>query len=74
MLSLLKHGANPNCVEPRKKASLLQWASVKGCLDIVELLIKYEVDVNKRDTNGDTPLMSACRNGHLDVVELLLEK
>lgn len=74
MTTLLEHGANPNCVEPRKRASLLQWASDKGCLDIADLLIKYKADVNKRDSNGDTPLMAACRNGHLEVVELLLEK
>lgn len=74
MLSLLEHGANPNCVEPRRKAPLLKWASDKGCLDIVDLLIKYKADVNKPDANGDTPLMAACRGGHLDVVELLLEK
>ena len=74
MLTLLEHGASPNCVEPVKKAPLLQWASDKGCLDIVDLLVKYKADVNKRDGDGDTPLMAACRKGHMEVVEFLLEK
>lgn len=74
MVNLLEHGANPNCVEPRESASLLQWASEKGCLDIVDLLVKYKADVNQRDSGGNTPLIAACRNGHLDVVELLLER
>lgn len=74
MVSLLEHGANPNCVEPGKKSSLLQWASEKGCLDMVDLLIKYKADVNKKDADGTTPLMAACRNGQFEVVELLLEK
>ena len=51
---------------------MLQWASGKGCLDMVDLLVKYKADVNKRDGNGATPLMAACREGHLEVVELLL--
>ena len=74
MMTLLEHGANPNCEEPCEQASLLQWASSRGCLDIVDLLIKYKADVNKRDCLGNTPLMDACKNGHYDVVELLLEK
>lgn len=74
MVKLLEHGANPNIEEPREKASLLQWACEKGCLDIADLLIKYKADVNKRDSGGNTPLMAACKNGHFEVVELLLEK
>lgn len=74
MIHLLEHGANPNCEEPREKASLLQRACEKGCLDIVDLLLKYKAKVNKRDSNGCTPLMAACKNGHFDVVEMLLEK
>lgn len=74
MMSLLEHGANPDCEEPCDKVSLLQWACEKGCEDMIDLLIKYKADVNKRDCFGNTPLMVACRNGHLDVVEMLLEK
>jgi ankyrin repeat protein len=74
MTSLLEHGANPNTEEPCDNASLLQLASEKGCYDIVDLLIKYKADVNQRDCFGNTPLMVACRNGNLDVVELLLER
>ena len=74
MLSLLEHGASPDCVEPTKRASLLQWACQKGCHDVADLLLKYKADANRRDNSGDTPLMAACRGGHLDVVELLLER
>ena len=74
MSSLLAHGANPNCEEPCERASVLLWASEKGCTDIMDLLIKYKADVNKRDDLGNTPLMAACKNGHFEAVELLLEK
>lgn len=74
MVTLLEHGANPNCVEPVNKASILHWACEKGCLDVVDLLIKYKADVNQQDNCGTTPLMEACKNGHLDIVEFLIQK
>ncbi len=74
MVTLLEHGANPDTVEPMEKACLLQWACEKGVLDMADVLIKYKADVNKKDINGNSPLMVACRNGHLDIVQLLLER
>ena len=73
-MTLLEHGANPNMVEPREKSCLLQWASGKGALDVVDLLIKYKADVNLSDASGNNSLIVACKNGHLDVVELLLQR
>lgn len=71
---MLEHGANPDTIEPKENACLLQWACEKGALEVVDLLIKYKADVNLRDSNGNTSLIAACKNGHLDVVELLLER
>ncbi|CAJ1099351.1 E3 ubiquitin-protein ligase MIB2 isoform X10 [Octopus vulgaris] len=34
--------------------------------------IIYEIEVNPRDVNGQTPLHFACSSGHLHIVELLL--
>ena len=53
---------------------LLHLASERGCTDFVRLLIEHKANVNQRDTSGNLPLSVACRNGHLDVVELLLER
>ncbi len=74
MIQLLEHGANPNKTEPVQKASVLHWACAKGCLDMVDLLVKYKSDVSKRDSAGITPIMMACKNGHFDVVEFLLQQ
>lgn len=70
----MEHGASPDGVEPLSKASVLHWACERGCTEIVELLLKYNADVNLQTSHGNTPLMAACKNGHLDIVELLLRK
>jgi ankyrin repeat protein len=38
----------------------------------VELLIYYDVDINKANNNGFTPFYIACSNGRLEIVELLM--
>ena len=74
MVRLLERGANPNGVESVDGASVLHRACRQGCLDVVELLLQYSIEVNQEDSSGNTPLMEACKNGHKDIVELLLRK
>jgi len=74
MVQLLEHGANPNKPEPAQRASVLQWACSRGCMDMVDLLIKYKSDVNQKDSSGNTPLMVACKNGHLEIAEYLIQQ
>lgn len=48
--------------------------------EIIELLTKgkklggFEAKVNIMNYNGQTPLFSACREGHLPVIKYLVEK
>lgn len=51
--------------------SPLMMASLKGYLDIAKRLIEKDADVNKP---GWAPLHYAATNGHLKVMELLLEE
>lgn len=51
--------------------SPLMMASLKGYLDIAKRLIEKDADVNKP---GWTPLHYAATNGHLKIMELLLEE
>jgi len=41
-------------------------------LEAADELIKKGADVNKSNRDGETPLMSAAKNGHMAVVELLI--
>ena len=40
----------------------------------MKLLIKWNADVNHRTKNGNTPLMKAAINGHVECVKILLNK
>jgi serine/threonine-protein phosphatase 6 regulatory ankyrin repeat subunit B len=42
--------------------------------DIVEILIKHNVDINQRGgLFHETPIYSACGYGHTDIVQILLD-
>jgi ankyrin repeat protein len=47
-----------------------------GYKDIVEILIKHNVDINQRGSGlyDKTPIYYACLNGHTDIVQILLDK
>lgn len=74
MVCLLDHGADPTATEPVNRAPVLHLACERGCSDMVDLLLDYNVDVNQADCRGNTALWQACRNGHVDIVLKLLER
>ncbi|KAI1145113.1 ankyrin repeat-containing domain protein [Nemania diffusa] len=53
----------------------LRLASEGGCLAVVKKLLEYGVDTDCRDSSvNQTPLHKASKQGHEDVVQLLLQK
>ena len=55
---------------------LISWCRHRKLPEIVYLLSKGNsyVDINKIcDSNGNTPLIVACQNGHLNVVKMLVD-
>lgn len=53
--------------------SLLHVAAVSGNLEAVQFLVnKLQADVNKQNKDGATPILLACRSGHHEIIEFLL--
>ncbi|XP_051978291.1 DNA-binding protein RFXANK-like [Xyrauchen texanus] len=68
---LLQKGANPKTLA-RERESALSLASAGGFADIVNVLLKCDVDIDSYDWNGGTPLLYAVRGNHMKCVEALL--
>ena len=48
-------------------------AAQNGEVQVVELLLKYNANINHIDNSGWTALNLACAHGKQDVVEILLK-
>jgi len=70
---LLTQGADVNSIELPGCNTPLIAACKEDNLEMVQLLIKYEADINKKNNDGLNPLMWACRRGNLEVVKFLIE-
>ena len=46
---------------------------MRGCHDIIDLLLNAACEVSVADANGQTPLHSACFAGDVDSVSMLLD-
>ena len=71
---LLEHGVNPNSLEPKHKAPLLNCACERGCKDVVSLLLSRGADPTLADCRGNVSLWHAARAGSLDIVEQLIKE
>ena len=56
----------------RNGFSPLHHACMIGDINIVKLLIKYNVNVNLKTSDGRTPIKLAVANGHFELAELLI--
>jgi hypothetical protein len=70
----LPKGAKPMLrLQNENGARALCNAAVKGRAPMVYTLISAGMDVNARDSQGNTPLILAASQGHSDAVKLLLD-
>ncbi|WP_425386556.1 ankyrin repeat domain-containing protein [Wolbachia endosymbiont (group A) of Barypeithes pellucidus] len=57
-----------------EKNSLLHLAAQKGEIELVESILKEEIDIDILNNKGLSPIYLAAEKGHLHVVKLLLKK
>lgn len=76
-LSIILHNANPDVNFTKYGQSPLFVAANAGKRGAAEVLLRWPhptpIDVNLRSDAGETPFLAACRGGHLDIVQLLVE-
>lgn len=66
-------GSAPNQAGGWEKMTPLCYAAAYGYYDLVEFLLTFtKAKIDKGDKFGRTPLMLACRNGHVKIASLLL--
>lgn len=74
---LRKNGYDLTRMFDKNKANALRWASEKGHLNVVKVLIQENEGigkvVNRKDSIGKTALHYASTWGHSDIVKLLLQ-
>lgn len=59
----------------QQNSSALLWAASRGRADIIQKMLRFpgcDLETKATRSRGQTPLITACRQGHLDVVKLLL--
>lgn len=71
--ALLVAGADANRQGGRYQATPLQQAASLGQLSMVQALLRYDVALDRRDSTGEMALHDAARNGHVEVVQALLD-
>ena len=71
---LLKHGTDPkHCPSKYDSKGPIQWAAKEGHAAVLERLVRSGVSVNdNQGREGETALMIASEEGHVDVVDCLL--
>lgn len=69
---LLEEKYSPNIVDRNHGNTPLHIAACRGDVEIVQLLICYGAEIDKKNKTGLTPLMLAAQMGHTAIGELLL--
>ena len=71
--SILNNGKENINAKDRDGWTALIWASCKGDLEIVKLLVESGADIDAKDNDGWTALMRASWRGYLEIVQYLVE-
>ena len=69
---LLANQADPNIADSEEHFTALMFAAAEGQIEAVRLLLASKADPSLKDIDGDNALSFAQKNGHQEVVNLLL--
>ena len=69
---LLKYGANPNIRSKVDNATALHKAAARGSEPMIALLVVDGALIDPEDKLGETPLIKAVKEGHVQAVRRLL--
>lgn len=72
---LIVYGADVNTTDPQGR-HVLTYACITENQEMVQLLLDtsiHDIDLNKKDFNGDTPLIHCVRLGNVNLVTILVD-
>jgi ankyrin repeat protein len=69
---LLANQADPNIADAEDHFTALMYAAAEGQTDVIRILLTFKADPSLKDIDGDNALSFAEKNGHQDIVKLLL--
>jgi ankyrin repeat protein len=71
---MLRDGADVSAVDINGRTPLLHLAAVSGNRQIATVLVRHGADINAIDKNKQTALLLGTLNGHVDMIEFLLDR
>ena len=75
MKELIKRGADPNEIDDQGRTCLHKAMYSTTCKkEFLDILFENNVDINTKDNDGATPLITSIGFGHIDSAKWLIEK
>ena len=73
VVALLEHGADVDCATAKGNTALM-YAAAGGHVECANVVLEYGANANVRsEADSDTPIHKAVREGHMELVKLLLQ-